>query len=210
MKKFYKILLVIVLLLLVAYKLYSNSKAVDTPGLYDFEKGDIQERIVDDKKIISEENLGVEVQIPKDWEYEKYYDGIEFKDPDIDVEFVLRDYRDWSKGCFIDFSVSSKGSDKEYSEYDAELNELTLFKTDSNHFCHTDICEVVNINGMDGLKMVHKFDGENFTTPLESILFEIFDLKNKRVYKIESLISSQVPECEEYFNNFLNDLEIKK
>jgi len=40
-------------------------------------------------------------------------------------------------------------------------------------------------------------------------MITLFDDNNRRVYKINSLLSTQIPECEEHLNNFINSLEFK-
>ena len=99
------------LLVFFCYKLYLNLTLVEKPGFYDFEKSNIQEKIVGNKKVLTEKNLGITMQIPNDWEYEykSITNGFVANDPAINVEFPLRDFRDWTKGCSI--SIVNKGEE---------------------------------------------------------------------------------------------------
>lgn len=199
-----------VLLVFFCYKLYLNLTLIEKPGFYDFERSNIQEKIVGDKKILTEKNLEVKMAIPKDWEYKKYYDGINFFDPNINVDNVLKHFKDWSQGCFITYSTD-KGQDNYFTQYDSNLNDLMVVKEGDKSFCpKDDDCEVISIRGLEGLKSARKFEGlDNFDGYLEDVYITILDTKNKRVHIIETFLSTQVPECQEHLNDFINSLEFK-
>ncbi len=194
------------LLVFFCYKLYLNLTLIEKSGYYDFERANIKEEIVGDKKIITEKNLGVKMEIPKDWGYEKYYNGINFIDPNINVEYVLQDFRDWASGCLITYYVN-KGEEN----YNQDFNRLVTVKEGDKDFCpRGNDCEIVSINGVEGLKSIKKFeDLKDFDGTLENVYITLLDSENNRVHIIETFISSQVPECQEHLNNFINSLEFK-
>ncbi|MDD4358904.1 MAG: hypothetical protein PHY30_03770, partial [Candidatus Pacebacteria bacterium] len=138
--------------------------------------------------------------------YEKYYDGINFIDPSINVKYILQDFRDWTSGCLITYYVN-KGED----EYSYDYNNLMAVKEGDKDFCPMgNNCEVIINNGMEGLKSIREFENlKNFDGSLKDIYITLLDEKNKRVHTIETYLSTQVPECQEHLNNFINSLEVK-
>ena len=193
------------LLVFFCYKLYLNLTLVEKPGFYDFEKSNIQKKIIGDKKVLTEKNLGITMQIPKDWEYETYNEGMNFVDPSMNVEYILEDFRDWKSGCLISYYVN-KGEDT----YDYDLNRLSAVKEGDKDFCPREDCEVINFNGMEALKSIKNYENlKDFNGELKNIYITILDPKVKRVHTIETFLSTQVPECQEHLNNFINNLEIK-
>jgi len=210
-KKTKKILIGILSLLLIyfGYELYLNLTLIEKPGYYDFERSNIQEKIVDDKKVLTEKNLGITMQIPKDWEYEKYWDGLVVKDPDLNVESVIKDYNDWTQGCSIGISVSNDKNMNGVSTFDDDFNKLKFFEDGDDGYCDFDHCEIIEISKIKALKEIKELKPEGFDGELKYIFIEIPDNKTKRVYRMESFLSTQVPECQEHLNDFINNLEIK-
>jgi hypothetical protein len=202
------IIILSLLLIFFCYKLYLNLTLIEKPGYYDFERSNIQEKIVDDKKILTEKNLGITMQIPKNWEYEKYWDGLVVKDPDLNVESLITDSKNWTKGCSLAFFTEQKGVFSENSWYDDERQRLSALKQGQDA-CIYDRCEFIQINEMEGLKDVYELEEINFDGKIEHVFLTFFDVKKKRLYKIESFLSTQVPECREHLNDFINNLEIK-
>ncbi len=202
------IIILSLLLIFFYYKLYLNLTLIEKPGYYDFERSNIQEKIVGDKKVLTEKNLGITMQIPKDWEYEKYWDGLVVKDPDLNVESVIKDYNDWTQGCSLAFFIEQKGVFSENFWYDDEKQRLNALKQGQDA-CIYDSCEFMQINEMDGLKDIYELEGINFDGKIEHVFLTFFDTEKERLYRVESFFSTQVPECQEHLNDFINNLEIK-
>lgn len=210
MNKVTRISLIIIssfLLVFFCYKLYLNITLIELAGPYDFEKAIIQEKTVGDQKIITEKVLGLTMKIPSDWEYEKYDDGLVFRDPKINVKSLLAEHENWTQGCAFAFNIDQRGLSSQRSWYDEELQRLLLSKENGLSCDYGHYCELVNYNGLEGIKDIYKlkpkFDGE-----LDSVFIKLVDTKNRRVYQVETYFTTQVPECEGQINNFLNNLEI--
>lgn len=213
MNKITRISLIIIsslLLVFFCYKLYLNITLIEKPGAYNFEKANIQERVVGDQKVLTEKNLGLTMKIPKNWEYEKYDDGLIMSDPATNVEFPIRDYKDWTQGCIIGFWVKNDG---EYNEnisiFERESYIINSFEKGDQDYCSYQYCEIIDVKGMKTLKGSSEFKTTDFDGRIQDIYITILDDKNRRIYLISSLFSTQVPECEEHFNDFINNLEIK-
>jgi len=213
-KKTKKILIGILSLLLIyfGYKLYLNLTLVEKPGYYDFERSNIQEKIVNDKKVLTEKNLGITMQIPKDWEYEYKLTMGSFiaSDPATNVKFLLRDFREWTKGCTIGLAVENDGIfGDNISIFEDEFNRMNYFKEGDQSYCDYHHCEVFDIRGNEVWKGVREFEETNFDGDIQHVFIAILDNKKRRIYRINSLLSTQVPECQEHLNDFINNLEIK-
>jgi len=189
--------LIIILVVYFGYELYLKYTA-EQPGFYDFENGIIQEQIEGDMKIITEEGLGLTMRVPSDWEYEAGYGYATLKDSYINVDNPLRDFRDWTEGCSIELSV----------ENDEIINGISTFdevlKNKNESSCDYDYCELINIDENEGIKKVQDFDGD-----VQYVDITILSINDRRIYRINSFLSPQVPECEEHLNNFINSLEFK-
>jgi len=198
---FIAILALIGLLVFLGYKYYfSEDQSV---GYYDFEKSDLQEEIVDGNRILKEKNLNITMQIPEDWEYILYYDGIGFKDPKMNVESPLKDFKEWTSGCALVLVVDHK--DK--LSYEEELEKIKSFDI-GDGFCYFNHeCEKININGIQGIKDVLSFDKIDFDGKLEYVEITLLDEKQKRSIKVNGILSTQVPQCKDRLNQFVNTLK---
>lgn len=210
MNKVTRISLIIIssfLLVFFCYKLYLNITLIELAGAYNFEKANIQERVVGDQKVLTEKNLGLTMKIPKNWEYERYYNGLVFRDSKMNVKSPLIENEDWTQGCTLAFFIDQRGLSSQRSWYDDELQTLFFSKKNGPPCDYGHYCELVNYNGLEGIKDIYKlkpkFDGE-----LDSVFIKLVDTKNRRVYQVETYFTTQVPECEGQINNFLNNLEI--
>ena len=202
-----------VLLVFFCYKLYLNLTLIEKPGFYDFERSNIQEKIVGDKKILTEKNLGVKMEIPKDWEYEKSEQTIIFGTPGLDIKDILKNFNEWKQGCLVGFSVSNDYVQKfengeVLSTYDDESNRIKYFKEGDEDYCDFDYCEVINMNGIEGLEQTREFSHGTLEGGKYKYI-TLLDDKNRRFYTIDTYLSEQIPECQEHLNNFVNSLEFK-
>jgi len=210
MKTTKKILITIILILVVyfGFQLYLNS-VVDQQGYYDFENGIIQEQINGDVKVVEEKSLGLKMEVPSDWEKELVYMGLILQDPYINVKTPLRDFRDWTEGCSIGISVENDETINGISTFGQEYEKMEYIGNGDSDYCDNDYCEIVKIKGQDSLKDVFVLEDDELKITVQDVMITLFDDNNRRVYKINSLLSTQIPECEEHLNNFINSLEFK-
>ncbi|MFA7142134.1 MAG: hypothetical protein WC157_02420 [Candidatus Paceibacterota bacterium] len=214
-KKTKKVLIIIfsiiavILLFQLAHNAYMDYTFVERMGYYDFEKSKFKETIVNGNKIIEEKKLGLKMTIPKGWEYDgKLGMGtLLLKDPKINVESPLRDFKEWSQGCGIGIAVENDGR---YSDgtsfFDDEINKIENIKKHES-YCNYHECEIININEKEILKEVLRFDhGEEGY--LDHVFITILDHERRKALKMNTAVSPKVPECQEHLDNFLNSLEI--
>ncbi len=220
-KKTKKILIGTLSLLLIyfGYELYLNLTLTDMEKearkyKYYFDNVNIQETIVGDKKVLIDKKLGITMQIPKNWEYNADFGYLLLKDPAMDVEFPLKDFREWTKGCSIGISALSDMKGSDFSNFDYEYNRIKTVKEGDTAICSNyGHCEIVKIKELDVLKETMKLvdygEEEDFDGKTQYIFLDFLDNKKRVVYSAEAMLSTQVPECQEHLNDFINNLEIK-
>ena len=192
----------VILLVFLSCKYYFSEE--QNIGYYDFEEANMQEEIVDGNRILKEKNLNITMQIPEDWEYILYYDGIGFKDPKMNVESPLKDFKEWTSGCALVLVADYKDE----LSYEEELEKIKSFDT-GDGFCYFNHeCEKININGIRGIKDVLSFDKIDFDGKLEYVEITLLDEKQKRSIKVNGILSTQVPECKDRLNQFVDNLKI--
>ena len=206
-KKKIIILIVLVALISIGCIVCRSYIAKEKLGYYDFEKSNFKETIVNDNKIIEEKKLGLKMTIPKDWESdnEQGMGILLLRDPKINVESPLKDFKDWTQGCVIGMFVSSDKNLNGESSFDEDNNRIKHFE---DRDCLFDSCSIMKVNNISALKEIKEVKFEEFNIELQHVFIEIPNIKKRRIYKVEALLSSQVPECQEHLDNFLNSLEI--
>ena len=200
--------LIIILVVYFGYELYLKY-AAEQPGYYDFENGIIQEKINGDVKVIEEKSLGLRMEVPSNWEKELVYMGLILQDSYINVEVPLRDFRDWTEGCSIGISVENDETINGISTFDEEYEKMEYIGNGDGDYCNFSSCEIINAGEKNGIKGVQEFEETNFDGDIQYVDISIFNDSNRKIYKINSLLSTQVHECEEHLNNFINSLEFK-
>jgi len=144
------------------------------------------------------------MRVPSDWEYQAGYGYAILKDPNINVENSLRDFKEWTKGCSsIEISVENDQIISGISNFNEMLEEQESFEDGDNNICGLNYCEIMNIQSGRGVKKIQDFDGD-----VQYIDITILG-NNRKVLRINTLLSTQVPECENYLNDFINSLEFK-
>jgi len=202
---FIAVLALIGLLVFLGYKYYFSEQNV---GYYDFEEANLQEEIVDGSRILKEKNLNITMQIPEDWEYEIVDRGFIVNDPETNVEFPLRDFREWTQGCSIGVSIEEDFiSYGENSIFEDEIKRFDNLKMGDIEFSKGDSFQFLYLNGKEVLIESKEFEEVDFDGDIRFDYATILDKENRIIYEINSLISTQVPECEERFNRFVFDLK---
>jgi len=201
MKKGIKILIFVVILigfLVWGYKHYFSQGVFGYNNLKKIE----QEEIIDEKKALTETNLGILVKIPEGWEYKTANNGFTIKDPETNVENPLTDFREWTQGCSIEMSIEQD------SIFEDEVERLSNLKMGNDKFSECDFFSFLYLNGREALIESKDFEETNFEGDIRIYYITILDKEKRIIYKINSLMSTQVPQCEEYFNQFVNNLKI--
>jgi len=200
--------LIIVLVVYFGYELYLKY-TVEESGYYDFENGIIQERVNGDVKVIEEKSLGLKMEVPSDWEYQAGYGYATIKDPTVNVDSFLRDFRDWTEGCSIGMSVERDENINDISTFDEEVKRIEEIKNEAEKYCHYDVCETFKKGENTSLREIFTLEDKELQINFQELNITILDKSNRRIYRINSFLSTQVPECEEDLNNFINSLEFK-
>jgi hypothetical protein len=205
------VILVILSILVIyfGYQLYTELARQNEPGNYNFEeRGKITQKIVNGKKVLKETRIGIQMEIPEYCEYEKAWDGLHFIDSNINVESVIRDFDDWTKGCTLKISMADDRKIDGVSTFDEDL-QLINFEREDSDFCSFDSCEPIEVDGKKGIKQSLKvvFKSGNV---LNHVFIKIPDTKNRRIYTIESILSSQIEECRDHLDDFIQSLKFVK
>jgi len=199
---------IVILLVFLGCKYYFSEE--QNIGYYDFEEANLQEEIVDGKRVLTEINLGITMEIPKDWEYEIFRTSFTVKDPKINVKFPLKDFKEWTEGCSIrvyaeeDFTFKGEKS----SIFEDEIKRFDNLKIGNSAFLKGDSFDFLSLNGEEVLMGRKEFEEVDFDGDIMFNYITILDKKNRRIYEVSSLLSTKVPECEEYFNQFVNNFKI--
>ena len=199
---------IVILLVFLSCKYYFSEE--QNIGYYDFEEANMQEEIVDRNRIIKEKNLNITMQIPEDWEYEIFRTSLIVKDPKMNVESPLKDFKEWTQGCSVrvyveeDFTFEGEKN----SIFEDEVERFNNLKTGNSAFLKGNSFDFLSLNGEEVLIERKEFEEVDFDGDIMFNYITILDKKNRRIYEVSSLLSTQVPQCEEYFNQFVNNLKI--
>jgi hypothetical protein len=205
------VILVILSILVIyfGYQLYTELARQNEPGNYNFrERGKITQKIVNGKKVLKETRIGIQMEIPEYWEYEKVWDGLSLRSPNINVESIIRDFDEWTEGCFIGLSMADDRKIDGVSTFDEDL-QLINFEREDSDFCSFGSCEPIEIDGRKGVKHSKQVVLES-GNELGHIVIELPDIKNRRIYTIESILSSQIEECHDHLDDFIQSLKFVK
>ena len=214
MKKIVKISIFIAVLALIGllvflgyrYVEYTNESDINY-GYYDFSKEKITENIKGDYKTFSIKRIGLEFETPSDWISTTENGPLVFKNEYIDVEVPLKDFREWTSGCLIDISLEKDTDFDGFSNFDYNFLEKENLKIDKDTYCAYDHCSVDIINAKEFLKHVFEVREDELEITFQMITFTYFNEEKREILRVTGYLSSQVPECEEHLNHFIDTLK---
>jgi len=195
------------LLVFLGYK-YIEQKSETESDYYDFKEGNIKEEIVGESKILKEEKIGITMTVPVTWEKRLVPMGLILEDPETDVENRLMYFREWTQGCVIGLSVENDTIFNGFSIFNVEKQKKEFLKQGNTDYCDQKYCEIVKIGDKEMAKGFFLLEDKDLNISVQEVTYTFLDDKKKRIIRINTFFSTQVPECEEHLNYFINNLKI--
>ena len=204
---FIAVLALIGLLVFLGYK-YIEQKSETESDYYDFKEGNIKEEIIGELKTLKEEKMGITMTVPVTWEKRLVPMGLILEDPETDVENRLMYFREWTQGCVIGLSVENDTIFNGFSIFNVEKQKKEFLKQGNTDYCDQKYCEIVKIGDNEIVKGSFVLEDKDLNISVQEVTYVLLDDKKRRIVRINTFFSTQVPECEEHLNYFINNLKI--